>query len=144
MKYLLLSFVPSFPPQAEGGRRLRRGLQPHPLLLLLADRGLHLAGHGRADDSKVRHQTQHGGGGLGGGAENSASRAEAAGSFMEGGERADKHSSVLHSISHVLNSAGFHILSSLLLFTLWNVIIERTASVEFMSHCFVENMMVSG
>lgn len=141
MKYLLLSFVPSFPPQAEGGRRLRRGLQPHPLLLLLADRGLHLAGHGRADDSKVRQQTQRSGGG---GAENSASRAEAAGSFMEGGERADKHSSVLHSISRVLNSAGFHILSSLLLFTLWNVIIEGTASVEFMSHCFVENMMVSG
>lgn len=32
--------------QVQGVWRLQRGLQPHPLLLLLADRGLRLSGHG--------------------------------------------------------------------------------------------------
>ncbi|XP_058483379.1 cytosolic arginine sensor for mTORC1 subunit 2 isoform X3 [Solea solea] len=42
--------------QVKGVGSVRRRLEPHPLLLLLADRGLHLSGHGRTDDSKVSKQ----------------------------------------------------------------------------------------
>ncbi|XP_068188094.1 cytosolic arginine sensor for mTORC1 subunit 2 isoform X3 [Antennarius striatus] len=40
----------------EGGGTIGRRLHPHPLLLLLADRGLHLSGDGRADGSEVSEQ----------------------------------------------------------------------------------------